>query len=168
MRPWIISLLMTMVGVSAAGVQPASSERSVRAEDLGWLAGCWTHSGGGTKSEEHWMSPAGGMLLGMSRTMTAGKVSTHEFIRIAEDAQGQLVFVARPSDQPEASFRLMSQDAHRLVFENPQHDFPQRIIYALAEDGHLAARIEGKSGGQDRGMDFPFKRIACPEGGQRP
>jgi hypothetical protein len=47
--------------------------------------------------------------------------------------------------------------ATELVFENPSHDFPQRVIYRKVPDG-LLARIEGVINGKPRGEDYPFKR----------
>jgi hypothetical protein len=51
----------------------------------------------------------------------------------------------------------------KAVFENPQHDFPQRIIYRLEKDGSLAAAIEGMSKGKLKRIDFPMKRAKCDE-----
>ena len=44
-----------------------------------------------------------------------------------------------------------------VVFENPTHDFPQRIIYRKGADRSVTARIEGVIDGKARGVDFPFK-----------
>jgi len=52
--------------------------------------------------------------------------------------------------------------AFGLIFENAAHDFPQRIIYRLNDDGSLLARIEGKRGGELKGVDFPMRRAPCP------
>ncbi|MGH8854313.1 MAG: hypothetical protein ACREWI_08545 [Telluria sp.] len=46
------------------------------------------------------------------------------------------------------------------MFENPAHDFPQRIIYRRVGDTGLHARIEGKG----KGIDFPMRRTACGGG----
>jgi len=44
------------------------------------------------------------------------------------------------------------------VFENPQHDFPQRISYKLNPDGTLLAAIDGTKAGKIRRVEFPYKR----------
>lgn len=67
----------------------------------------------------------------------------------------------RTSGQEEASFKLVKLEKNLAVFENPEHDFPQRIIYKLEDGETLKARIEGKSKGKERGVDFPMKRVAC-------
>jgi hypothetical protein len=124
-------------------------------DQLGWLAGCWARPDG--SSEEHWMKPAGGSMMGMSRTVKGGKMVEYEFLMIREVA-GKLSYVAKPSRQSEATFPLKTLSENEVVFENLQHDFPHRIIYKKNADGSATARIEGMRGGQPRGIDFPFKR----------
>jgi hypothetical protein len=130
-------------------------------KDLSWLAGCWEGTLRGSELNEQWMKPAGGVMLGMGRTVSNGKVREYEFLQIREEADGTINYVARPSGQPEASFKVKQLQNNEVIFENPEHDFPQRIIYRLQSDGSLFARIEGTSNGKARGFDYPMKRAAC-------
>lgn len=130
---------------------------------LAWLAGCWESTAGDRRTEEHWMAPGGGMMLGMSRTVVKEIAREFEQMRIHQK-DGRLVFTAHPSGQAEDSFDATELTSSRVVFENPAHDFPQRIIYARAQDGSLLARIEGVKGGEPRGVDFPMRRAACGTG----
>ena len=129
--------------------------------DLSWLAGCWEGNVRGREVNEQWMKPAGGIMLGMARTVSQGKAAEFEFTQIREDKDGSIYYVAKPSGQAEASFKLIKLQNKEAVFENPQHDFPQRIIYRLQPDGSLFARVEATVKGQLRGLDYPFKRAKC-------
>lgn len=131
------------------------------AADFAWLAGCWQRSGEGWQTVEHWMKPDGGTMLGMSRTVVRDTTREFEFLQLQADENGDLYYVAFPSGQKETWFKLTELENNRAVFENPEHDFPQRIIYALKGDGSLWARIEGVSKGKLRGVDFPMQRIDC-------
>lgn len=127
-----------------------------------WLAGCWEGNNGSALSREHWMREGGGMMMAMARTMRDGRVISHEAIRLELDADGVTpVYVPKPSNQKEARFKLASDAGGRFVFENPEHDFPQRIIYQRQPDGGLMARIEGSRDGKARGIDYPMKRASC-------
>ncbi|HYD81085.1 MAG TPA: DUF6265 family protein [Paucimonas sp.] len=137
---------------------PTAYAESIR--DLHWLTGCWASERAEPGSEEHWMPPAGGMMIGASRTIRGGKAVEYEFIVIREIAPGKLGYVAHPSNQKPAVFPLLKVGANEAVFENPEHDFPQRILYRLEGDA-LRARIEGMSKGQLKGIDFPMKRVGC-------
>lgn len=100
-------------------------------------------------------------MMGMSRTVRGGKTVEYEFLRIVLEDNGKIFYIAKPSGQSEARFKLVKSAANEAVFENLKHDFPHRIIYRLQSDGVLFARIEGKSKGENRGVDFPMARAKC-------
>ena len=135
----------------------------VSIEQLGWLSGCWRSIGGETGSSENWTKPAGGSMLATSRVVRNGKTVAYEFLRISETDDGSLVLVAAPSGQASNSFQLASIADQSVTFEDPEHDFPQRLSYTLINAELLHARIEGVSGGELRGVDFPMTRISCDD-----
>lgn len=133
-------------------------------DSLAWLAGCWAGERGERRFEEQWMAPRAGLMLGMGRTVKGdNELADYEQLQIREE-QGVLIYTARPARQPQASFRVTAADADGIVFENPTHDFPQRISYRRQPDGSLLARIEGELRGQPRAVEFPMRRVACPAG----
>ncbi len=138
----------------------SAEERQPTINDLAWLTGCWENTVGKRQRDETWSKAVGGTLLGVGRAVVEGKTTEYEFMRIHQEADG-LYFTAQPSDQPSASFKLKSLRDKEAIFENPKHDFPQRVIYRLIADGSLQARIEGERKGKARGIDFPFKRANC-------
>jgi hypothetical protein len=48
-----------------------------------------------------------------------------------------------------------------VVFENPAHDFPQRVGYQRRGADSLVAWIEGTMQGQARKIEFPYARATC-------
>ncbi len=109
--------------------------------DLAWMSGHWKGTVDGTVMEEIWTDPRGGMLLGMHRDAGANGKTFFEFLRIEETKEG-LVYLAQPKGAVPTPFRVVEITQNRVVFANPRHDFPQRIIYTLV-DGRLCARVEG-------------------------
>ncbi len=124
---------------------------------LSWLTGTWTLERNGRMTVERWAAPAGGVMIGTSHTYRGERTGEYEFIIIRPNAQGELHYVAKPSRQPEASFKLTRVTANEAIFENPQHDFPQKISYVLKEDGALVAAIEGTKDGKARRVEFPYR-----------
>ena len=147
--------------VPAASDTPTAPTADASLEQLAWLTGCWASENAEPGSGEQWMAPAGASMLGMSRTVRAGKTATHEFMRIAPAADGRLAFFAQPSGKPSEVFALLSIATNEVVFENPQHDFPQRVIYRLVAPDRLHASIEGRRNGVARSIDYPMVRSAC-------
>ena len=153
-------LIFVLLIVALLAQSPARAQQKATLDDLAWLAGCWENNRAGRMAEERWTKPKGGTMLGIGQTVKDGKTIEFEFMRIHED-KGDLFFTAKPSGQAETTFKLISYADGKAVFENPQHDFPTRVIYGKQPDGSLLARIEGVMNGQKRGIDFPFKRAKC-------
>lgn len=163
-RPRISAMKPLLALVLAAGTTGAQAQTDPFAP-VEWLAGCWTQTGREAGSAEQWMAPAGGVMLGMARTLKNGRVVEFEFMQIRADAAGQLSFIAQPQGRPPTEFALLRQqdgEGAEAVFENAGHDFPQRVIYRREAADRLVARIEGRLKGQERGIDFPMQRAACP------
>ena len=135
---------------------PLPGQARSPADALGWLAGCWELRQGTRIILEMWMPPAGGLMLGASRTMVNGQVREFEQLRLAWQ-RDTLVLTALPSGQREASFRATVASDSGFTVENPSHDFPQRISYRKRGADSLLARIEGGT----RSIDFPMRRVGC-------
>jgi hypothetical protein len=125
-------------------------------------AQAWASERGEAGSGEQWTAPAGGTMFGVGRTVRGGTTVEYEFMQIRVGTDGKLVFIALPSGQRETSFALTSAGEREVAFENPQHDFPTRVSYRLQADDRLVARIEGQRDGKPRGIEYVFKRVACP------
>lgn len=148
--------VLYVAGISAFGQQPG------KVDDLGWIAGCWeiNDTAKNRVVSEQWMKPAGGVMLGMARTVRNGKLVNWEFTRLIEK-DGAVFYVAKPSQNAEETFfKLVRSSANEAAFEDPNHDFPQRIIYRRSGD-KLTARIEGTNDGKPLAIDYPFVRTKC-------
>ena len=131
---------------------------------LQWLAGCWTQDDRDAGSVEQWTFPAGGTMLGMNRVVSGNRTVAFEFMRITVNEDDLVEFIASPSGQETARFKMVSMSENEVTFENPDHDFPTRIIYRLLSDGKLLGRIEGIDDGTPRSADFPMTRTECSSG----
>jgi hypothetical protein len=127
---------------------------------LVWLQGCWEARAGDRVVEEQWMLPRAGSMLGMSRTVRGEALAKYELVVIRERAD-RLAYEAHPSGQPAAEFLSTSVSDREAVFENPDHDFPQRVGYRR-EGSSLTAWVEGTRGGKSRRIEFMYRRAACP------
>lgn len=126
--------------------------------DIAWISGDWqTEPGGKRQIEEHWTNVAGGSMLGMSRTVAGEKTVEFEYLRIEQRADG-IYYVAHPNARcPGTDFKLTRASATEAVFENPQHDFPKRIIYRKTGDDSITATIDGGEG--TKAISFPYRKI---------
>ncbi len=123
---------------------------------VAWLSGAWSGTAGTSAIEERWTAASGGAMFATSRTVRNSAVAEFEFLCIAE-RDGSLVYSAMPNGRaPAVDFTLTAVDATSATFENPAHDFPKKIRYALKPDGALEATISGAPG--QRSTTFVFTR----------
>jgi hypothetical protein len=131
---------------------------AAEAPDLGWMAGHWCSEEGGRRVDELWLPPVGGALHGLSRTVADGSVESFEFLRIGHE-KGTTTFYAQPNGVAPTGFTLSAHGADWARFENPAHDFPNRIEYR--RDGEaLNAQISGP-GTEGKPMQIPFAYRRC-------
>ena len=128
-----------------------------------WMAGCWEMRAPGRSTMEMWMPPAGGTMMGASRTAIGGTTREFEQLRL-HTAGDTLIYTALPSGQRQADFRSTSISATSIVFENPAHDFPKKISYRRVGEDSLIARVEGPGpNNTTRGFDVRMRRASCTE-----
>lgn len=123
--------------------------------DLAFMKGAWEGgTASGMKFEERWTEEAGGLMLGVARTIKGERAVSFEFLRIEFRADG-IFYVAQPGGRPKTEFKLTASDGRSATFENPAHDHPKLIRYSLSPDGSLKAELEGAEGKQA----FVFKAV---------
>jgi hypothetical protein len=150
-------LALALLAFSGSGAVAAEGDL----EKLAWLSGCWKSQSAEAGSGEQWTSIAGGTMLGTSRTVKLGKTVEFEFMQLRYLADRTLAFVAQPSGQSTTVFPLLRISDTEATFENPQHDFPQRVVYARDGETKLLARVEGMRRGALRVIEFPLIRVSC-------
>jgi len=125
---------------------------------LAWLEGVWIGSSNGTAMEEQWSSPAGGALIGMHKDTRDGRMTSFEFFRIVFVDSSGICYLASPNGRTATPFCAIEIGDSRVLFENREHDFPQRILYWREGEDRLHARIEGTIGGEKRSEEWLWSR----------
>jgi Domain of unknown function (DUF6265) len=157
-RKYKVSGPFIVVAFVLSGSVAAAQQFTV--DRVQWLQGCWRSVRGEATIEEHWMVPRGGTMLGMGRTVRGGKTVEYEMVLIKEQ-NDRLAYEAHPSGQASATFLSTTVSETSVVFENAQHDFPQRVAYRREGADGLQAWVEGQVNGKSRRIDFSYQRTRC-------
>jgi hypothetical protein len=178
-KHWLRALaaaIVLSVGPAAIAQAPAPAADSKAPEplstngplvELGWLAGCWRGSVDQREFREHWLPLRGDLIVGAGHTVTAGRTQDFEYLRIEPRPEG-VFYVAMPSGQKPTVFKLGERKVDGadtiFTFMNVAQEFPQSIIYRRATGGWLYVHVEGKLGGEERRIIYPFRRVDCESG----
>lgn len=137
---------LAIVMLSACGLNTENFEKS---DNRHPFVGCWQSEDGlGTES---WEEDPSGWLFGYAVNRDENnQVKFFEQMRF----DGKVLTVIGPNDDPTA-FTLI-KNGPDYIFENPNHDYPQRINYYPSK-GRLDASISMLDGSNK----VEFSKIAC-------
>jgi predicted amidohydrolase YtcJ len=145
-RAWLVARpAATLVDGSLRPARVAAGPRSpYSVEALDWLLGTWSGTTDGLTVTESWSIGAFGGHLGVNRSTRGAQQVNSEDLSL-ERRGTKVIYRAAPEGQEATEFLLVDSGEGVAVFENPEHDFPQRIGYRQVED-RLEVFIEGMNG----------------------
>ncbi len=128
---------------------------------LSWISGKWRTDVKGNELTENWSRTNDSTWMGQSAFMENGKIRYTETmsIRLRENKLQFITAVSNQNDGKEVAFNLISQSESQFVFENPTHDFPQRITYVYKGENKLYAYISSDINGKEKRVEFHFQRV---------
>lgn len=145
--------------IAAAFVLLAFQSCSPALRHLFPLEGTWQRSTPDGIAYESWKVKSRHLMLGEGYATKGGGKQVLENLRLfVED--GKTVYEATVPDQNDGKpvhFLLTRSDPQQglFVFENPAHDFPQRISYLLVGKDSLHVQVSASAGAP---LEFGFSR----------
>lgn len=131
----------------AALLLTAQPAPQTRVSDLAWMNGRWLTGENGRWTEEIWSGPRGGTLMGFSWSGEGAAIDAYEYIRVQPGEDDEIIYLAQPNGGAGVGFYLVRAEGMTATFENPDHDFPQRIRYARDGDTMVAtiSKMDGSN-----------------------
>ncbi|MDX9857774.1 MAG: DUF6265 family protein [candidate division Zixibacteria bacterium] len=128
---------------------------------LHWLEGHWRGMLGENVFEAIYTSPEGGQILSVSKEFPPDRPAFVEFERF-HMVDSFVVMTPYPGGRESVSFTMTAFDSEaRLAkFSNPDHDFPNDIIYQAIGGDSLVIEVTGvKDDGTRTGFTVNLRRI---------
>jgi hypothetical protein len=126
-----------------------------------WFIGEWENKSAEGELTERWKKENDSVYLGESYFVVGQNDTVFaEHVRLVE-ANGKLAYIVTvPGQNKElpVSFEMTSATGNQITFENPKHDFPNKIIYNLVEKDSLIAEISGIKNGKPNTERFVMKK----------
>lgn len=153
----VVTAVMAAVILAWRGAGDVHAQQTRTLSDVAFLAGCWEGRMGSLRMMEQWTEAEGGMMLGTTRFLRDGEVVDFEFGRLEQGDDGVMLWPYPRGVISEHGFPLVRAEGE-IVFENLEHDFPVRIVYARIGQDRLEPRIEGRDGS---GTGWSLMRVPC-------
>lgn len=126
-----------------------------------WLIGTWENKSGKEPVYELWTQNGKNLLTGKSYMVKGTDTLIFETVQLKKE--GELWYyiptVSHQNKGKPVIFKGTTITEHQMVFENPEHDFPQTITYTKITPDSLVAEISGNSSGKFRSVLFPMKKL---------
>lgn len=126
-----------------------------------WLIGTWENKTPRGTVYESWVKINEQEFQAKSYAIVEKDTVVFETITLIQEPEG-LFYIPTVKDQNDGlpvRFALKSITDETMVFENPEHNFPQVISYSKNAPDSLIAQISGIRNGQERKISFPMRRI---------
>lgn len=125
-----------------------------------WLLGNWENNSADGNLSESWKKVNDSIYDGESYFIK-GKDTLH-FEKIQMKQKGEdLFYIAtvkgQNNDKP-VTFKHNDTIEKQLVFENPRHDFPQKIVYSQITKDSIIIQISGIQQGKPSSERFSMKK----------
>jgi len=129
-------------------------------KELQWLVGTWTNHTKEKQSYENWIQVNDSTLRAHSFTIVENDTVFAERVTLQQKKSNTYftVIAYNQNDNKPVTFKMIPSEKKTFTFENPQHDFPSRISYTNPVKDSIHAWIEGTVKGENRKVDFYFKR----------
>jgi hypothetical protein len=128
-------------------------------DEFNFLTGKWQGGRDEMILEEVWSKESPDRIQGDGCVISGADTMFHEKMSI-ELQKGEIYYMATsPNKEGPVPFKLISYEKNSWVFENKQHDFPQKITYTHLLPDSLIAAAEGIDKGKLSHETFRFKKI---------
>lgn len=137
----------------------AEKDKPTKLESINWILGYWEMSSPDGTVTESWIRTNDTSYSGVGKFLdSAGKMLTTEEIQIVlrNDELWYIPSVSNQNEGQPVSFKEASFSDTMVVFENKEHNFPQRIVYVKKSDSSVLAYIEGDVNGEHMRIDYPY------------
>lgn len=126
-----------------------------------WLIGTWENKTQKGSIYETWTKSGHNEFSGKSYSVKDKDTIVFENIRLVQENK-KLFYIPTVKNQNDGlpvRFAAKAISENQLVFENPEHDFPQIITYTKITSDSLISEISGTKNGRERKHTFPMKRM---------
>ena len=131
--------------------QQKESAEKTKIKTADWLIGNWESTSPDGTLSENWQK-VNDSTFNAESYFIKGKDTIHfESIVLSQKGDEALAYIATVKGQNEGkpvAFSSTSETDNKLTFENPKHDYPQKITYTKGAKNTLTAEISGKLQGK--------------------
>lgn len=141
-------------------VEGTPAKTFAQIEKANWLVGEWGNTTKEGVLTETWTKQNDSTMTGQS-FFIIGKDTVHTENIVLEQKGDSLLYIPTIKNQNEGkpvTFNMITATENQFIFENKEHDFPQKITYTKVSADSLIAEISGIQDGKESKESYPMKK----------
>lgn len=155
------STLIITISILLLSCQNKAERKFEKLEKMNWLIGQWKNKTPEGYLTETWTKDNDSTFSGQSYFIINEKDTVHfesiVLMQVNDDLIYQPIVKGQNEDQP-VDFKLISDAEDSFSFENPKHDYPQKITYKKINNKSLTATISGLQQGKQSSESYPMTK----------
>ncbi|PZO27202.1 MAG: hypothetical protein DCF13_12185 [Flavobacteriaceae bacterium] len=154
----VVILAVVVVFISC---QNKSEKKFDELEKMSWLVGEWENTMPDGVLTETWTKANDSTFTGKTLFIRDKDTLHSEEIVLTQKGETLLYIptVKGQNDNKPVEFKITeSKIENEFAFENPKHDYPQKIVYKKVNETNLVATISGKQQGKSSSESYPMKK----------
>jgi len=138
-----------------------ASKKYEAVENANWLIGRWENNSAEGNLSEFWTKANDSTLLGESYFAIKNDTVFGEKVELMQTGKDFVyeVSVAKQNDEKPVPFKLTKSSETEMIWENPAHDYPNKIVYQKVGNDSLVAEIFGTKDGKAKSEVFKMKKV---------
>jgi hypothetical protein len=160
----IFLLLIVLIVLSSCKKEEKKIEintkKYIQLKKANWFIGNWENVSKEMQMKELWKKENDSCFSAVSFVTVQKDTIFYEKVSLVQrkDSLLYIVSVREQNKEKPVSFYMTKSSENQLVFENPKHDFPNKIEYNKITNDSMLAKIYGIKDGKEISEDFPMKR----------
>lgn len=153
------TLIFLLLAIVSCKNSDANEKEKIKAAN--WLLGNWESKSVEDNLTETWKKVNDSTFQAQSYFIKEKDTLHFESItlqQIGEELTYSAAVKGQNNDKP-VIFKLTNTTEKQMVFENPKHDYPQKISYTQITPDSLVAKISGIQKGRPSSEQFSMKKI---------
>jgi hypothetical protein len=153
--------ILTLAGIAiSCGNNSTPITRTYKIAKINWLIGEWRNNSPEGNLTETWVQQNDSVLACKTFFVVGTDTVFSEEITLEQQGE-ELLYIPVIKNQNNGlpvEFKLTTATDNLLIFENPQHDFPQKLTYTLVNKDSLIAEISGMQNGKPHTEQFAMAK----------
>ncbi|WP_396155108.1 DUF6265 family protein [Flavobacterium macrobrachii] len=155
------NVVILAVVVVFIACQNKSEKNFDELEKMSWLVGEWENKMPDGILTETWTKANDSTFTGKTLFIRDKDTLHSEEIVLTQKGETLLYIptVKGQNDNKPVEFKITeSKIENEFAFENPKHDYPQKIVYKKVNETNLVTTISGKQQGKSSSESYPMKK----------